>query len=53
MVHDNVLMIHFLFLYFIFMYMPNNHCHRVIAHLQLNILFYIYYGNETSAYTDM
>jgi len=24
--------------YFILMYMHNNHCHRVIAHLQLNIL---------------
>ena len=24
--------------YFIFMYMHNNHCHRVTAHLQLNIL---------------
>jgi len=27
-----------LYPYFIFMYMHNNHCHRVTAHLQLNIL---------------
>jgi len=26
------------YLYFIFMYMHNNHCHRVTAHLQSNIL---------------
>jgi len=26
--------------YFIFMYMHNNHCHRVTAHLQVNILLY-------------
>jgi len=27
--------------YFIFMYMHNNHCHRVTAHLQLNIIIII------------
>jgi len=26
------------------MYMHNNHCHRVTAHLQSNILYIIYYG---------
>ena len=26
------------YLYFIFMYMHNNHCHRVTAHLQSNLL---------------
>ena len=30
--------LNFLDPYFIFMYMYNNHCHRVTAHLQLNIL---------------
>jgi len=25
------------------MYMHNNHCHRVTAHLQLNIYIYIYF----------
>ena len=30
--------LNFLDPYFIFMYMHNNHCHRVTAHLQLNIL---------------
>ena len=28
--------------YFIFMYMHNNHCHRVTAHLQLNILLLLF-----------
>jgi len=28
--------------YFIFMYMHYNHCHRVTAHLQLNIYYYYY-----------
>jgi len=27
--------------YFIFMYMHNNHCHQVVAHLQLNIIIII------------
>jgi len=30
--------LNFLDSYFIFMYMHNNHCHRVTAHLQLNNL---------------
>ena len=30
-------------LYFIFVYMHNNHCHRVTAHLQLNILLLYYF----------
>ena len=30
--------LNFLDPYFIFMYMHNNHCYRVTAHLQLNIL---------------
>ena len=30
--------LNFLNLYFIFMYWHNDHCHRVTAHLQLNIL---------------
>jgi len=30
--------LNFLDPYFIFMYMHNNHCHRVTAYLQLNIL---------------
>ena len=34
--------LNFLDPYFIFMYMHNNHCHRVTAHLQLNILL-VYY----------
>jgi len=28
--------------YFIFMYMHNNHCHQVTAHLQLNILLLLF-----------
>ena len=35
----NVIFIsHLYYVYFIFMYMHNNHCHRVTAHLQVNIL---------------
>ena len=30
--------LNFLYPYFIFMYMHNNHCHGMTAHLQLNIL---------------
>ena len=34
--------LNFLDLYFVFMYMHNNHCHRATAHLQLNILLLLY-----------
>jgi len=33
--------LNFLDPYFIFMYMYNNQCHRMTAHLELNILLYI------------
>ena len=36
-------LLHICYLNFIFMYMHNNHCHRVTAHLQPNIL-YIFQG---------
>jgi hypothetical protein len=29
--------------YFTFMYMHNNHCHQVTAHLQSNYYYYYYY----------
>jgi hypothetical protein len=32
------------------MYTHNNHCHRVTAHLQLNILFHYYYYNGCPFY---
>jgi hypothetical protein len=35
--------LNFLNPYFIFMYMHNNNCHLVTAHLQLNILLNYYY----------
>jgi hypothetical protein len=48
--HILTLISYLCYLYFIFMYMHNNHCHRVTAHLQLNILlllllflYYYYY----------
>ena len=35
--------LNFLDPYFIFMYMHNNHCHQVTAHLRSNILLLLYY----------
>ena len=34
---------------FMFTYMHNNHCHRVTAHLQLNLLLYNYQGTWNSS----
>jgi len=36
--------------YFTFMYMHNNHCHRVIDHLQLNIIIIITTTTTTIQY---
>jgi len=39
--------LNFLDPYFIFMYMHNNHCHRVTAHLQSNILLLLLTNKQT------
>jgi len=41
--------LNFLDLYLIFMYMHNNHCHRVTAHLQLNIIIIIKVNSSFSS----
>ena len=41
--------LNFLAPYFIFMYMHNNHCHRVTVHLQLNILLLLLLLSSSSS----
>ena len=45
---SKILISYLCYLYFIFMYTHNNHCHRTTAHLQLNILLLLLLSSSSS-----